>query len=305
MALVKSLGYLGFTTTDVDAWRSWAVDVVGLQDVTWGTGTAEGGLRLRMDDLAWRFDVRPGPDGLAFTGWDVADNANLEQLANRLADGGVDVTDEPGTACDRQVERLVSCVDPDGYRLEFHWGPLVPAEPFVSPSGACFVTGPLGLGHILQTVADTAAARRFYVELLGFGMSDIIHVGSTPVHFLHVNARHHSLAFAQVSDRQPALGHFMVELVDLDAVGRALDRVHAGSARLTETLGRHTNDHMISFYMMNPSGSQTEIGWGGRRLDELWTPRHYTATALWGHKVPGSEYTDAGPVSPREHGELA
>ena len=33
------------------------------------------------------------------------------------------------------------------------------------------------------------------------------------------------------------------------------------------TLGRHTNDHVTSFYSRSPSGFMVEYGWGGRCVD--------------------------------------
>lgn len=304
MGEVTGLGYLGFHAPDVAAWRTWATGLVGMQVAEAPPGARDGELFLRMDEQGWRLAIEPAETGgLAYTGWEVADPAALERLGNDLADAGVKAVEDPALARRRQVERLLRCSDPDGNDLEFFCGAFIPEQPFVSPLGVRFVTGDLGLGHILQTVADEGAAKRFYLDVLGFRLSDIIEFGPNKVHFLHVNRRHHSLAFVQVADRPPSLGHFMVEVTDLDTVGRALDRVNSGMAQLTETLGKHTNDHMVSFYMMNPSGSQTEYGCAGRLIDgDSWKVSTYSATAYWGHKVPGSEYSATGPVSPRERG---
>ncbi|TYB41054.1 VOC family protein [Actinomadura chibensis] len=301
MSEVKALGYLGFHAPDVAAWRTWATGLLGMQVAEPPPGTPAGALFLRMDERGWRLAVEPGESGrLAYTGWEVADPAALERLGNHLADADVKVVEDPALARRRRVERLIRCADPDGNELEFFCGAFIPEQPFVSPLGTGFVTGDLGLGHILQNVANADAARRFYLDVLGFRLSDVIEFGPNRVHFLRVNRRHHSLAFVEVAEKPPSLGHFMVEVDDLDTVGRALDRVNAGMARLTETLGKHTNDHMVSFYMMNPSGSQTEYGCAGRLVDEAtWKTNVYSATAYWGHKVPGSEYSTGGPVSPR------
>ncbi|QXJ22596.1 VOC family protein [Actinomadura graeca] len=300
MGEVKALGYLGFHATDMAAWRTWATDLLGMQVAGAPSEASEDALFLRMDERGWRLAVEPAEsDGLAYTGWEVGDPAALERLVDDLAQAGVKAVEDPGLARRRNVERLVRCTDPDGNPLEFFCGAYIPEQPFVSPLGVTFVTGDFGLGHILQNVADAEAAKRFYLDVLGFRLSDIIEFGPNKVHFTRVNPRHHSLAFVQV-DQPPSLGHFMVEVSDLDTVGRALDRVNAGMARLTETLGKHTNDHMVSFYMMNPSGSQAEYGCAGRLVDETnWKINTYSATAYWGHKVPGSEYSADGPVSPR------
>ncbi len=52
------------------------------------------------------------------------------------------------------------------------------------------------------------------------------------------------------------------------------------------TLGRHTNDHMTSFYANTPSGFFVEYGWGGRVIDPgSWAPHEtYDGPSLWGHE---------------------
>ena len=52
------------------------------------------------------------------------------------------------------------------------------------------------------------------------------------------------------------------------------------------TLGRHTNDHMTSFYVNTPSGFFIEYGWGARVIDpETWQPHEtFDGPSLWGHE---------------------
>jgi hypothetical protein len=54
--------------------------------------------------------------------------------------------------------------------------------------------------------------------------------------------------------------------------------------KLLTTLGRHTNDHMTSFYTKTPSNFGVEYGWGGRLLDvAAHVPQEYRGGSLWGH----------------------
>src|SRR5262249_32639219 len=63
----------------------------------------------------------------------------------------------------------------------------------------------------------------------------------------------------------------LIEVSDIDAVGRAMDRCLDGLAPMTVSLGRHWNDQMISFYLRTPSGFDIEYGFGGRRVGpERW-----------------------------------
>jgi hypothetical protein len=56
--------------------------------------------------------------------------------------------------------------------------------------------------------------------------------------------------------------------------------------RIAYTLGRHTNDHMTSFYVNTPSGFFIEYGWGGRVIDrDEWQPHEtFDGPSLWGHE---------------------
>src|SRR5690606_28047546 len=100
--------------------------------------------------------------------------------------------------------------------------------------------------------------------------------------------RHHSLAIGNLPGATYSLRHFMLEMPDLAAVGRALDAAldHDGCT-VTSTLGQHTNDHMISFYVDAPGGIAVEIGCGGRVVDDVgWTTSSYTTATAWGHRSP-------------------
>ncbi|GGN99992.1 VOC family protein [Nocardia rhizosphaerihabitans] len=281
MTEVVGLGYLGLNATDLDAWRSYGTGVLGLQDVSADDQT----VLLRADERGWRFAIHQGEVGeVAYVGWEVANSAQLDALGRRLAAAGVAVIHDPDCAAARGVEGLLRCTDSDGHRLEFFYGALVPKDPFVSPRGIRFVTGDLGLGHVFFFVTDLAQAKRFYLDVLGFRLSDTIEFTGRKVHFLHVNPRHHSLAFVENDKYAPALGHFMLEVTDIDDVGRTLDEVDARGVPLTETLGRHTNDLAISFFMKNPSGSEVEYGYDGRLVDDAtWRVSNYDSTSLWGH----------------------
>jgi 2,3-dihydroxybiphenyl 1,2-dioxygenase len=242
-------------------------------------------LAFRMDDRKQRIVIdRSMPDGARFFGWEVADAADLDALAARLEAAGVEVTAEPQTLADtRRVRALISFRDPAGNRLEAFYGAEVddtPFQPGRSISG--FRTGPLGLGHAVLTVENIDAVMPFYVELLGFGLSDYMQKPFR-AYFFHINARHHSLALIETGKN--GMHHLMVEMFSLDDVGQSYD-VALHEERVNVTLGRHTNDFMSSFYARTPSAFMVECGWGGREIDpSTWRPvEMYDGPSLWGHE---------------------
>ena len=82
--------------------------------------------------------------------------------------------------------------------------------------------------------------------------------------------------------RDPGLVHLMVEVDTLDAVGQALDRINKDGFQLSSTLGRHTNDKMVSFYVRAPGDWDIEFGTDGMRVDEThYTAEEITADSYW------------------------
>jgi 2,3-dihydroxybiphenyl 1,2-dioxygenase len=293
MTRISRLGYLGFEVSDLPAWERFAVEVLGLVA---SERRADGSIALRMDDQAQRIVLCPGTrDDLAYVGFEVENETSLQQLSERLTKAGFATSEASNeVARARRVSCLHQLEDPTGIPVELFCGPDRLAEPFRSPlvpSG--FVTGNEGLGHVVFGTTDPQAMERFYCELLGMRLSDRIETELAPgfsllITFLHVNPRHHTVAFA-AAPMPKHIHHFMLEVVAMDDVGHAYDRALKAGVPIARTLGRHPNDHMFSFYAQTPSGFEVEFGWGGRKVDDTnWQVGHYDRMSTWGHHLPGS-----------------
>ncbi len=279
---LQALGYAGFGSAALDDWRQFGAGLVGLQPIERSSSL----LAFRMDDRKQRIVIdRSMPEGARFFGWEVADATTLDTLAARLEQAEVDVIAEPTTLADnRRVGGLISFRDPAGNRLEAFYGAEIDDTPFTpgrSISG--FRTGPLGLGHAVLTVENIDAVMPFYVDLLGFGLSDYMQKPFR-AYFFHINARHHSLALIETG--RNGMHHLMVELFSLDDVGQSYDVALTQENRIGVTLGRHTNDLMTSFYAKTPSSFMVECGWGGREIEpSTWRPFELRdGPSLWGHE---------------------
>lgn len=287
-AVVRSLGYALISSGDLDAWEKFGTDLIGLQV---SDRTADR-LRLRNDDKLYRLEVRKGEaEGVTCLGWEVANLDDLAEISARLEGAGYTVTPEPQSLCnERGVFAMSSTVDPDGMRLELFVGQMVDKRPFASPTGARFITGTGGLGHVFQLVGEVEPFRALYLDLLGFKISDYIDFGPIYGTFTHCNPRHHSMAFAAVPNAPKGIGHIMFEVTDIDPVGRAYDKVlKENAAPLAMSFGRHSNDQMLSFYVNSPSGFQIEYGTGGLLIDDdTWTVRRYDVPGNWGHVRQGA-----------------
>lgn len=287
---IKALGYVGIGTSQTESWSAFATDLLGMQLVDSVAGTRS----FRMDNYKQRLVTEPADtEKLNFIGWEVDCCDDLSKLASRLDSVGVAVNE--GSAeltAQRCVSRLLFFKDPAGNRHEAFCGPEMSGEPFVPGrpiSG--FRTGSLGMGHVVLDVSNIDILLPFYRDLLGFRVSDY---GLEPykLYFFHLNGRHHS--FAMVEGGRNQIHHIMIELAHIDDVGQGYDLASIEKDRLAYTLGRHTNDHVMSFYSHTPSGFFMEYGWGGRVIDpDTWEPHQmFDGPSLWGHD---RLYMEAGP----------
>ena len=279
--MITALGYLEVRTDRLRDWSDYAGGQLGMQEVERGTGQ----VAFRMDDRRQRLIVTAEPGtALACMGWEVADAAALDRLCGRLSDAGVAVSPGRRDLADRRfVTDVALARDPAGNRLEFFHGPMLTEDPFVPGrriSG--FKTGPLGMGHAVLNTTHVDVLLPFYRDLLGFRVSDY-GLQPIPLYFFHVNGRHHS--FALLGTGESGFHHFMVEYTNLDDVGQGYDLAQQTDGTVAYTLGRHTNDWMMSFYTHTPSGFFVETGWGGRIIEpECWRVQVMEdGPSLWGH----------------------
>ncbi|GAA4888318.1 VOC family protein [Ferrimonas pelagia] len=294
---IRGLGYVIADSTDINQWREYGTQVLGMMEAPNSAQIAPDGdvVFLKMDDRPYRILVRQSDrDGYGASGWEVANGAAFEQALTELAQADIPVIrGSEAQIAQRQVQDLAIFQDPDGNTHELFWGPAQDFARFISPVGVkAFITDGLGLGHTVLPTPSFDKGVEFYTQVMGFGLSDLMKVRFTPdpaepekrLHFLHCNnSRHHSLAIFECPIPSGCV-HMMLEVSDMDEVGRAMDRMNAHNVKLTATLGKHTNDEMVSFYMRTPSGFDMEYGCGGLVVDwDTHTTFESTVVSHWGH----------------------
>lgn len=287
---VDSLGYVAFNVTDFAEWRKILEQVFGMEPRARAGSEA---VDFRLDEYHHRITLYPAAeDSVAAVGWEVGSIDRLDELAEILRGHCAEVV--PGTAeqCDeRKVKRLYRYTCPMiGCPTEIYYGPLVSNTSFAPRRGITgYKTGNLGLGHIAFWVKDLDASIAFYREVMGFDISDYIAWDDNDAVFLHCNARHHTLALMAEAEGRPAgrFQHLMVESVSRDDVGYGYDIVRDLGIPVAIEPGKHSNDHMQSFYLKSPSGFWVEYGYGGREIGPDWEVKNYDQPMLWGHRMVG------------------
>ncbi len=291
MTHLRSLGYLRVQSTDLARWRELTIDALGFAD---GTGPDPDGLYLRMDERPARLAVLPGDtDRVLAVGWEVRDQYALRAVARDVEASGRGVKVLTAAECAALgVEEAIAFDDPAGTRVEVFFGPALDHSAVRTGWAQKFHTGAEGMGHVVLPTPAQDETVAFYTDVLGFLPRGAMRLGNGGrIRFLGINRRHHSLAICPAPhDEPPGLVHLMVEVDELDAVGRALDDVRRRGFSLSSTLGRHTNDKMLSFYVRAPGGWDIEYGCDGLLVDETsYTAEEITADSYWGHDWSGAE----------------
>lgn len=300
---IRSLGYAFIEATDPAKWLEFGTQVLGMMQ----TKSADHGdtVLLRMDERPFRFAIEKSQqDRFRLAGWELSDKAGFDAAKKALQHAGV--VFENGTEEEarlRWVREFIRLQDPSGNTLELYWGASLDYAKFVSPAGIPrFETGfngDMGFGHVVLPAPELKKTHEFYREVLGFGDTDYMHFNFSDdpddpgqgLNFMHCdNPRHHSLALYEDANNPVGCVHLMLEVEDVDEVGYCLDRVNERGIPIVSTLGRHTNDRMLSFYMATPAGFAMEFGCDGLQMDwEGYTPTVSALPSIWGHKfeVPG------------------
>jgi 3,4-dihydroxy-9,10-secoandrosta-1,3,5(10)-triene-9,17-dione 4,5-dioxygenase len=280
---VHSLGYVRIASPQVERWRSFCTDVLGLMPVD---GPDDDAAHFRIDAHPPRLVVAPGSSpGLQAIGFEVRDRRELARMAAAVAAAGIEVIDGTSEECaSRQVTGLARFTDPGGAPVELFYGPVLDHVPVRTPFGTQFVTAAGGMGHVVYGSPTGRESVDFYVDVLGFLERNTMSTPLGDMWFMSPNERHHTLGI--LSSESPfQLFHVFFEVASIDDLGLALDRIRAdGSAHLMQSLGRHTNDHMISFYVYTPDFSAVELGWGGPSAQRDEPTYAITKGEFWGHE---------------------
>ena len=292
MSIVTELGYLGLTVSDLDAWKRFGTEVVGLELLDEGEPDR---FYFRMDNWHHRFVVHVGDgDDLAYSGWRVADESALFDILGRLDAAGHSYRiGTPEEAAERHVLGLAKLEDPSGNAIELFYGPRIDAHLPFHPGRRMhgkFVTGSEGLGHILIQAEDSRASHAFYT-LLGLKGHIQYHLNTPngqiqPV-FMNCNDRQHSVAFGVNGEKRP--NHLMLEYCELNDLGKSHDIVRARGIDVALQLGKHANDEALTFYFATPSGWVLELGWGAAKS---FPQQQYHLNDVFGHAVEAAGMHD-------------
>jgi 2,3-dihydroxyethylbenzene 1,2-dioxygenase len=286
MVQVTEMGYMGIGAKSLDEWKNFAAHMVGMEVA--GDGERDR-CYLRMDYWHHRLIVHEdNSDDLLYLGLRVAGGEEFEEMQHQLSAVGIKFrVGSNEEASERHVLGLLKLEDPDGTPIEIFHGPHVefsrPFHPGRRMHGK-FKTGTGGMGHCILRQKDSRIAYRFYTQLgMRGGIEYKVQMGKRvgEIAFMHCNDRDHTIAFG-IPGADRRINHLMIEVDNLDDVGMTHDLIRKNKIPVAIALGKHSNDHMYSFYFRNPSGWIWEYGFGARAATHQ---SEYFTEDFYGHQM--------------------
>jgi catechol 2,3-dioxygenase-like lactoylglutathione lyase family enzyme len=127
--------------------------------------------------------------------------------------------------------------------------------------------------HIVFSAPDPRAAARFYVQRLGFRISDIQEEGGV---FLRApgNVQHHNLYWQRGEEQ--AFRHVSYGVSNVDEVMAGAAFMSRQGVQSRQGLGRHRISSTFFYYLPNPCGGEAEYSTDSDCLNDQWQPR------VWG-----------------------
>jgi catechol 2,3-dioxygenase-like lactoylglutathione lyase family enzyme len=297
--MIRCLGHAAFTVADLDASVAFATGLLGMREME----RREGAVYLTAGGAQHALEYRQGPatafDHLALQ----ADGTQgVEQARAAVERAGVAV--DVNVPLEPNVEAAIRFRAPSGHLVEvyapaveglapYHWL----GQPPHLPSGV----RPRRAQHVNVNCPDVRAATDFFVEVLGFRLSDQIvgPDGAAMMNFLRCNADHHTLAVGQGAAGALHVAFEVDSVLDLVRLGDLLDSV--GRAFLWGP-GRHAAGDNVATYFQEPSLVPIEYfaemerihddrrpvrryAMGDRRVASIWGPTG-DLTALFAAAIP-------------------
>jgi catechol-2,3-dioxygenase len=145
---------------------------------------------------------------------------------------------------------------------------------------------PIKITHIVLNTPRQEAAAAFWVEALGFEVSD-----RSLLTFIRCNSEHHNIAFHP--GKSETLHHIAFEVADIDSVMRGVGRMRDRGYPIEWGPGRHGPGNNVFAYFVGPEGFVIEYTAEVERVDDGYrvrTPEEWRYppghSDLWGATPP-------------------
>jgi len=234
--------------------------------------------------LTIRERAKPSLLGVHFS---AVDRAAVVELHAKAKGYGVEVAGEPAP---------LDGSSGSGYGFRFRTPDGLPmsisSDSVQHPNVVLDRSRPTKISHVVLNSAHTEDQVPFFVDVLGFKLSDSSHM----MEFLRCSADHHSMAIFR--NNGPSLNHVAYELPNIDGLMRGAGRLKRNGFDIEWGVGRHGPGNNVFSYFIEPNGFVAEYT---TELDQLDDATHVPQDAdFWQKLTPTPDrWGTAGPPSNR------
>lgn len=267
---ILRLSHVDITVPDLDLATAYYSEVIGMDVVT----REQDRVFFRCWDeedhhsLAVRYDPRVGIDRFSFK---VEREDDLDDLERRVETYGFHVSrvsrgEEIGQGESIRFET------PSGHEMELvheveRLGSRLPkVNPGMVPDDLRGIAPPR-MDHLLVTAEEVPEATRFYMEVLGFRLTEQLLDGDGHQIGTWMERSHSPHDLAVVSGPNGGLHHFAYWLDDWDQVRDAADVLAHNAIQIDVGPTRHGITRGSTIYFFDPMGTRNEVFTGGYRPD--------------------------------------
>jgi catechol-2,3-dioxygenase len=186
-----------------------------------------------------------------------ASPAAVNALHAKALDGGATVAREPATL-------PASAGGGYGLTLAGPEGLMVTLSCDVAAAAAIAAdrSTPATLTHVVINTGDMPAQRQFFLDFLGFRVSD----STERMEFLRCGSDHHTIALAYGDAL--SLNHAAFEMADIDSLMYGAGRLTGDGYDIEWGLGRHGPGNNVFTYFVDPDGFVVEYTTEMEQIDE-------------------------------------
>jgi catechol 2,3-dioxygenase-like lactoylglutathione lyase family enzyme len=245
MIKARRIGHAVFESPDIERLADHYVNVIGMVVIERGKDKIY--LATKLGQLAIELRKSSSVAECKKLSFEVASDASLTEVQNELLKAGI--TSERASDMAPGIANTLLFNDPKGTQIELFtsWDALTELSPTTG-------IGIEKFGHIAYYTPDVATVMEFYVNILGFKVSDWI--GDFFV-FLRCNPDHHTINLMSGPDTR--LHHIAFQLDDWSQMKTACDVLGANKNDLIWGPVRHGPGHNIATYHRDPDNHIIEL----------------------------------------------
>jgi catechol 2,3-dioxygenase len=276
---ILRLGHVEIRVPDLELATAYYTEVLGLIE----TDRAPGRVFLKAWDehdhhsVVLQYAPRYGLDHMAFKVESADDLAELESRAEQY---GCRVH-RLSTGDELAQGEAIRFLTPSGHEFElFHQtrkvgNGLSKTNPAMEPEGLRGIHPPR-IDHLLVTAEEVGDAASFYVNVLGFRLTEQVINGHGHQLGVWLERSHTPHDLAIITGPNGGLHHFAFWVDDWNQIGRAADILAYNGLQIDVGPTRHGITRGQTLYFFDPCGNRNEVFTGGYYVDPDFEPITWT-----------------------------